>query len=308
MIQTLRLLVLVVPILTNTVLATAQGLSVFTSDDPESNAVQSFIVVPYRYEIPHGISKPGTPPGLTKQSPFRIELLAEVSREQKIQWSITIAKKSFGRIRIRSSYSGKTKFGEISTTWTSSKLDYPVKDRKVLLFQPRPQKHLPKFYETGKPLTSGATNTGGGTRFIDVEGRNPRLSYKVEARIFDANGKIIQQYNATLQMDDRDLIRQEYINHYKLPRSTEGDAGNLPVPRRDEISIIPDVPRGYAGNRLTESDYELMIENGVLGLSNLILDAYEDMKRSYRRPGNDFLDLYGNALEIPDSRLWLSSG
>lgn len=306
--QLLRLLALVVSILTNTALAATQGLSVFTSDNPESNALRSFIVVPYRYEIPHGISKPGIPSSLTKQAPFRIELLDKVTSEQKIQWSITIAKNSFGRIRVRSSYSGTTKIGKISTNWTSFKLDDAVKERKVLLFQPRPQKHLPRYYKVGKPVSSGATSNGGGTRFIDVEERNPRLTYEVEARISDAQGRIIQKYSTTLQMDDKDLLRQEYINHYKISRSTAGEAGKLPVPDRDEIRIIPALPQGYAGNPLTESNYDLIIEDGALDLSKLILDAYEQKKRFYRKPGNALLDLNGNPLEIPDSRLWLSSG
>ena len=306
--QSLRLLALVALILTNTALAATKGLSVFTSDNPQSNAVQSFIVVPYRYEISHGISRPEIQPNLTKQLPFRIELLDRVSRQQKIQWSITITKNSFGRIRIRSSYSGTNKIGESSTKWTSNKLDDAVKDRKVLLFQPRPQKHLPRFYKMGKPVSSRATSNGGGTKFIDVEERNPRLTYEVEARIFDAKGKIIQKYKTKLQMDNRDLIRQEYINHYKIRPSTAGEAGRLPVPGRDEIRVIPPRPQGYAGNSLTESNYGLIIEDGAIGLSKLILDAYEQMKSFYQKPGNAFLDLNGNPLAIPDSRLWLSSG
>ena len=221
---------------------------IFTSDNPESNAIRSFIVVPDRYEIPHGISKPAEQPMLKKQAPFRIEILDEVTSDQKIQWSITILKNSFGRIRVRSSYSGRKTVGETSTNWTSFKLDEPVKDRKILLFQPRQQKHLSKIYKKGKPVSSGGTSKGGGTKFIDIEGRNPRLTYDVEARILDADDKIIKKYNTRLQMDNKDLIRQEYINHYKIPRSTAGEAGNLPVPGRDEIRFIPPRPEGYTGN------------------------------------------------------------
>lgn len=304
----LRLLVAVVFILTNIAAAANQGLSIFTSDDPDSNAVRSFIVVPAKYSIPHGISKPAQPPELGKQPPFRIELLDEVAQEEKVQWSITITKNSFGRIRVRSGYSGKKKVGEVSTNWTSFELDYPVKDRKVLLFQPRQQRHLSKIYKKGKPVSSQGVSNGGGTEFIDVEGRNPRLSYEVEARIIDPKGKIIKRYNTTLQMDDKDLVRQEYINHYNIPRSTAGEPGNLPVPSRDEIRLIPPKPEGYDGNPLTESEYRLIIEDGAIDLSRLILDAYDNMKAFHRKPGNELKDLNGEPLEIPDSRLWLSSG
>lgn len=304
----LRLLVLIVSILPSIAFASNQGLSVFTSDNPESNAVRSFIVVPDRYEIPHGISKPALQPVLTKQPPFRIELLDDVAKDEKVQWSITITKKSFGPIRVRSSFSGKKKIGKFSTNWTSFKLDYPVKDRKILLFQPRQQRHLSKFYKKGKPVSSKDGSESGGTAFIDIEGRNPRLTYEVEARIFDPGGNIIKRYNTSLQMDNKDLIRQEYINHYKIPHSTAAESGKLPVPSRNEIRLIPPKPAGYDGNPLTESEYQLIIEDGASGLSKLILHAYESMKQFHRKPGNELKDLNGKTLTIPNSRLWLSSG
>ncbi|MCP4188112.1 MAG: hypothetical protein GY763_10975 [Gammaproteobacteria bacterium] len=291
-----------------TALATGEGLSVFTSENPESNALRSFVVVPARYEIPHGISKPAPQPVLKKQAPFRIEILDKIEDNQKVQWSITITKNSFGRIRVRSDYSGKKKVGKVSTNWTSFKLDLPVKDRHILLFQPRDQKHLSRVYKKGKPTSAQGVSQGGGSESIDIEGRNPRLTYEVEGRVLDAAGKIIKRYNTILQMDNKDLIRQEYINHYRIPRSTAGDAGKLPVPTRDEIELIPTKPEGYAGNLLTESEYDLIIEDGAIALSKLILDAYDHMKKFHRKPGNEIKDLNGETLPIPDSRLWLSSG
>lgn len=306
--QLLRLLILVVSIFMDTAYAVGEGLSVFTSDNPESNALQSFIVVPNRYEIPHGISKQAEQAVLKKQAPFRIEILDKIEDKQKVQWSITITKNSFGRIRVRSNYSGMKRVAKTSTNWTSFKLDNPVKDRHILLFQPRQQKHRSRVYTKGKPTSAQGVSNGGGTESIDVEGRNPRLTYEVEGRILDAKGMVIKRYHATLQMDNKDLIRQEYINHYKIPHSTTGDAGNLPVPTRDEINLVPAKPQGYDGNTLTDSDYDLIIEDGAIGLSKLILDAYGLMKKFYRQPGNELRDLNGNPLKIPDSRLWLSSG
>ncbi len=308
MYQLLRLPILVVSIFMNTVFAVDEGLSVFTSDNPESNALRSFIVVPSRYEIPHGISKQAEQPVLKKQAPFRIEILDKIDEKQKIQWSITIIKNSFGRIFVRSDYSGRKKVGKSSTNWTSFKLDSPVKDRHILLFRPRQQKHRSSVYKKGKPTSARSVSDGGGAESIDVEGRNPRLTYVVEGRILDTTGKIVKRYQTTLQMDNKDLIRQEYINHYKIPRSTAGDAGKLPVPTRDEIILVPARPQGFDGNKLTESDYDLIIEDGAIGLSKLILDAYEQMRKFYRQPGNELKDLNGVPLTIPDSRLWLSSG
>ncbi len=306
--QILRLLIIVVSISSNIALATEEGLSVFTSDNPESNILHSFIVVPYRYEIPQGINKQAKQPVLKKQAPFRIEILDKINDDQKTQWSITIAKNSFGRIRVRSDYSGKKKVGPISTNWTSYRLDRHVKNRHILLFQPRQQKHLSRIYKKGNPVSSQGVSHGGGTESIDIEGRNPRLTYEVEARILDANNQIIKRYKTILQMDNKDMIRQEYINHYRIPRSTEGEAGKLPVPSRDEIKLVPHIPLGYVGNTLTESGYKLIIEDGAIELSKLVLDAYERMKKFYRTQGNEFKDLNGIPVSIPDSQLWLSSG
>ena len=304
----LRLAILVVSSFMHTALAAEEGLRVFTSDNPESNALRSFIVTPAKYEIPHGISRPAPDPVLKKQPPFRIEILDEISDDQYTQWSVTITKNYFGRIRVRSDYSGKKKVGEVSTNWTSFRLDRVVKDRHILLFEPRQQRHLSRVYKKGKPISSSGVANGGGTEFIDVEGRNPQLTYEVEGRILDAKGKIIKRYNTRLQMDKKDMIRQEYINHYKIPRATEGESGKLPVPTRQEIRMIKEKPEGFEGNTFTESEYQLIIEDGAIELSRLILDAYERIKEFHRQPGNQLKDLNGAPLTIPDSRLWLSSG
>jgi len=303
-----RLIILVVSSIVTCALAADEGLRVFTSDNPESNALRSFIVVPANYEIPHGISALAADPVLKKQSPFRIEILDEIKKDQYTQWSIDILRNDFGRIRVRSDYSGRKTVGEIGTNWTSFKLDPAVPDRHILLFEPRRQRHLARVYKKGKPISASGIANGGGTEFIDVEGRNPRLTYEVEGRILSADGQIIKRYNTTLQMDNKDLIRQEYINHFKIPRSTAGESGNLPVPTRNEIQVTIAKPEGFAGNSFSESEYQLIIEDGAIELSKLVLDAYERMKTFYRQPGNELKDLYGKPLEIPDSRLWLSSG
>lgn len=306
--QFLRLILLVVSLTSHTAFATGDGLSVFTSDNSESNAARSFIVVPEKFEIPHGISAPALQSVLTKQSPFLIEILDKIEDSQIVQWSITITRNDFGRIWVLSDYSGKKKVGEVNTVWTSFKLDQNVVDRHILKFHPRSQKHKSDVYKKGKPTSANGVSNGGGTKSINIEGRNPWLTYEVEGRILNASNKIIKRYNVTLQMDHKDLIRQEYINHYRIPRATAGESGKLPVPTRNEIKLVPPVPDGYAGNRLTESDYELVIEDGALELSKLILDAYERMKKYYRQPGNELKNLNGTPLKIPDSRLWLSSG
>ena len=306
--HTQRLIILVVSSFMACVAAADEGLRVFTSDNSQSNALRSFIVVPARYEIPHGISAPATDPVLKKQPPFRLEILDDIEDEQYVQWSINIIRNDFGRIRVRSDYSGKKTIGEIGTNWTSFRLDSVVPNRHILLFEPRQQQHHSRVYKKGKPISANGVSNGGGTEFIDIEGKNPRLTYEVEARILDAAKQVIKRYNTTLQMDNKDLIRQEYINHYNIPRSTAGESGKLPVPSRDEIKVASNKPQGFDGNSFTESEYQLIIEDGAIGLSKLILDAYERMKEFHSQPGNELRDLNGNPLTIPQSRLWLSSG
>ena len=85
----LRLVILVVSSFMHSVSAADEGIRVFTSDNPESNALRSFIVVPAKYQIPHGISMQAADPVLKKQPPFRIEILDEIAADQFTQWSIT---------------------------------------------------------------------------------------------------------------------------------------------------------------------------------------------------------------------------
>jgi len=284
------------------------GLRVFTSGDAESNAALSFVVVPNKVEIPEGITSQAKKGFLKKQLPFKIEITDEIDDGHQVQWKVTIRQNSFGRIRVKSDYSGKKVVGSSSTTWTSFKLDKKISDRHILVFEPRAQKHKSSVYKKGKPVSSKGVSRGGGTESVAVMDRNPRLAYQVDATIINSAGKTIKRYSASMEMDNKDLIRQEYINHYGIPRATAGAAGKLPVPTRADIKTIPSKPQGYAGPPLTESEYELIIEDGAVKLASEILKAFEDMKSYYRQPGSKLKDLNGKVVTIPNSKLWLSSG
>lgn len=284
------------------------GLQVFTSGDAESNALHSFVVVPSKVKIPQGITSQSTKGLLEKQSPFNIEILDEIDDVHLVQWKVTIHQNDFGRIRVKSDYSGKKVVGSESTTWTSFKLNKKIPERHILVFEPRAQKHKSAVYKKGKPLSSQGVTRGGGTESIAVNGRNPRLSYQVDAAIINSAGKTIRRYTTSMEMDNKDLIRQEYINHYGIPRATAGASGMLPVPTRADIKSIQPKPKGYDGPPLTESEYELIIEDGAVKLASQILKSFEKMKHYYRQPDTKLKDLNGNVLTIPDSKLWLSSG
>ena len=99
-----RLFILIVPAVSHIAFAAETGIRVFTSNNAESNALRSFIVVPAKHEIPHGISKQTKVPVLKKQPPFRIEILDPVGEDQTVQWVINITNNYFGRIRVKSDY------------------------------------------------------------------------------------------------------------------------------------------------------------------------------------------------------------
>jgi hypothetical protein len=284
------------------------GLRVFTSGNADSNAVHSFVVVPNKAQIPEGITSQAKKGFLKKQLPFKIEILDEIDDVHQVQWKVTIRHNDFGRIRVKSDYSGKKVVRSESTTWTSFRLNKKTPDRHILVFEPRAQKHKSAIYKKGKPLPSKGVSSGGGTESIAVTGRNPRLAYQVEAAIINSAGKTIQRYSTSMVMDNKDLIRQEYINHYGIPRATAGAAGDLPVPTRTDIKTIPSKPLGYDGLPLTESEYELIIEDGAVKLAAEILKTFEHMKHYYRQPGNELKDLNDKIVTIPNSKLWLSSG
>lgn len=303
-----RLVILVVAIFHFVPVHAKDDLRVFTSGNPESNAVRSFVVVPNKVQIPEGITSQATKGFLGKQLPFEIEILDPIDDTHQVQWKVTIPQNDFGRIRVKSDYSGKKVIGSESTTWTSFKLDKSTADRHILVFEPRAQKHKSPVYKKGKSVSSNDVSRGGGTESIAAIGRNPRLAYQVDAAIINSAGKTIRRYSTSMEMDNKDLIRQEYINHYGIPRATAGAAGNLPVPTRADIKTIPSTPTGYDGLPLTESEYELIIEDGAVKLASYMLKSFEDMKQYYRQPGSELKDINGKVLTIPDSKLWLSSG
>lgn len=103
------------------------------------------------------------------------------------------------------------------------------------------------------------------------------------------------------------MIRQEYINHYNIKRYGRGKNGNIPIPKRDEISNIPGKSNKLEGNPLTESRYKLIINDGMLELANKINQAYTQNLNNLKA-NNLFLDLNQNKLKIPDNKLWVTSG
>ncbi len=104
------------------------------------------------------------------------------------------------------------------------------------------------------------------------------------------------------------MVRQEYINHYKINRYGRGGYGDLPVPLREELSSIPSMPANLLGIALSESRYGLMIDDGLTELAVSVAKVFESAKQKYKSEGLAFADLNKNPLPVPKSELWLSGG
>jgi len=281
-------------------------LSVITSASPESNAVQSFIIIKQGKFLKHGIKHSAKQQTISQQTPFVIEYTGPLKASQILEWKVVVSDKQHGRVKLLSKFKGKGRTLKSGYHWTSNKLDKSAQDRHRLIFRPAPFKHQPSIYKKGKGRKGERRKYGGGTRNINEKKYNPKFAYDVTLHIMQDN-KIISSHKARLEMDRKDMIRQEYINHYDIKRYGRGENGNIPVPMRNEISEIPEKPKNVEGNPLTESQYKLIINDGMLALANKISSAYKNRLNALKS-SEDFFDLNKKKLKIPDNKLWVTSG
>jgi len=281
-------------------------LTVISSANPQSNAVQSFIIVKEGRFLPLGIKHSSKQITISQQTPFVINLTKKLEVNQTIQWSIKVLDKQHGTINLLSKFAGNGRILNSGYLWKSERLNNQTKTRQQLVFRPMPFPHQPKIYKKGKGPKGTRRKYGGGTRNIDEKKYNPKFSYDVTAYI-SQNNKVIASHKATISMDRIDMIRQEYINHFDISRYGRGKNGAIPIPKRDEISSIPRKPEKLAGNPLTESQYKLIINDGMLTLARKISDTYSDSLRKLMS-STSFHDLHKKPLEIPNNKLWITSG
>ena len=286
----------------------ALPLKILTSDNPDSNANNSFIFVPKDKKILEGIKRDAKRKFLKRQVPFVIDLPVEINANSLVQWHITIDKKTYGGVDILSKYHFEKVRSRKEVVWSSEILRNDTSDRSRLVFKPLPFRHKTKIYKKGKGNKGKRKPKGGGTVKIDYDRFNPQISYNIEATVTDLEKQEFKQYRGKISMDKKDMIRQEYINHYNINRYGRGENGNIPVPMRSEITKTPSVNLHLLGNSLSESAYGLMIDDGVASLAGLVVDLYEQEKKKYKKSGKKFKDNNGRVLKIPKSKLWLSGG
>ena len=283
----------------------SEDLSVISSANPRSNSVQSFIIVPEGQLIAQGIKHKSRQQTIGPQTPFVIEYTKPLDNTETLQWNIKVSNKQYGTINLLSDFPGKGQLLNSGYTWKSNNLDKNIKARQRLVFRPKPFSHQPSIYKKGRGPSGKRRKYGGGTQLIDYQKYNPKFSYTVTLNIIKS-GNISSTHKAILEMDRKDMIRQEYINHYDIKRYGRGNNGNIPIPTRNEISEIPKRPENIKGNPLTESKYRLIINDGMLELANKINQAYiSHLEKLQQKP---FYDLDSKLVYVPSLNLWITSG
>lgn len=282
-------------------------LKIISSADPASNEVHSFIYIDSQSEIVQGVKKTTQPSALKLQIPFVIDLPVKLEEKETLQWIVRTLKFEIGEIEILSQYPFSKESIEKGYEWVSGYLQNNVEDHGRLVFRPLPVKHKEPIYKKGRGGDGRRQRYGGGTPRINEKYYNPRLSYQIIANIKKQSGEILS-YKGKIEMDNKDMVRQEYINHYRINRYGRGGYGDLPVPLREELSAIPAMPDKLLGTALSESRYGLMVDDGLTELAVSVVAVYEKEKEKYKASGSVMSDLNGKPLLLPKSKLWLSGG
>lgn len=281
-------------------------LSVTTSANPQSNQHNSFIIIEEGELLEEGIKTSVKTRRIGKQVPFVIEYTRYLRPEIDVQWIIRLRNKKHGKINVLSNFKGSSRITGKSHQWTSEKLSVNIANRHRIVFRPDPFKHLPEKYKKGKGKKGKRTRYGGGTRKINSYRYNPKYAYDVTLNLY-RNDRRMLSYKTSLQMDRKDMIRQEYINHYNIKHYRDEEVGQIAIPMRSEITAIPRMPENMQGNPLTESKYNLIIDDGMSELANNINLYYTRYVRELRAKGG-LLDRNKKRRKIPDNKLWISSG
>lgn len=286
----------------------AIGLSVTTSANIESNSLHSFIYFSkHNKNVIQGIKLSTHPSILKKPIPFKFVLNDPLDKSIFIQWEVRTRDKAYGRIKLKSNFLGDYKNAKPGRIWLSKKLSAGIKNRHILEFYPKAQTHQPPLYKKGRGKQNKRRKYGGGTKGLNDYIYNPRLAYEVTVSLYK-NKKLVTSYTQKIQQDDKDLLRQEYINHYGRKRYGRGKQGEINIPTRAELTPRPDNIKSFDGGTITSSNYQVMVEDGMINLANKVADAFKKTKQHVKNKALIMVDLNNNNLPISSNNLWFSSG
>lgn len=283
------------------------GLEVTTSNDPESNEARSFIYFSKNIEPVEGIKLTSAPRVLAPPIPFKFKLNDPLDKTHFIQWKVRTRDKAYGRLKLESQFLGSYKNAKPGRIWLSKKLSAGIQNRHILEFYPKAQKHQPPLYKKGRGKNNERRRYGGGTKDLNDYIYNPRIAYEITVSIFK-NKKLVQSYTEKIQQDDKDLLRQEYINHYGRKRYGRGKEGEINIPMRQELSATPNKILSFDGGTITSSSYKVMVEDGMIDLANKVAEAFEKTKQKIKNNEIKFVNFFNEDLPVSRQKLWFSSG
>ncbi len=210
-----------------TITVTVSELEVKSSSDPVSNAVGSFVVAPSTTVATTGGRNLGWDPIIVKYP-------GTLGPGESIVWKVEAMQSNDSKAPLFRGYGGVEVLplalggtgvtgsgsGYFGAPWKSDLSNIVT----TVKFLPKPPLHLPASYTGGLQNASVA-----GTKGIDKYQRNPQLAYKISATILPTVKPLV---SIIVRMDEKDMIRQEYITHLA---SAPASANDVKVPTRAQI-------------------------------------------------------------------------
>jgi hypothetical protein len=292
-----------------------EGIQLSTSGDEGSDAVNSFI-----------ICEEGTDGSICQpQQAITAELVGAFIPGDTIVWMVEALKGNtadtdydtgsalekqqaygktqkwkVGRFGAASPIAGANgNLGEYSKVWQSQAVD--ANSSKFFSFEPDMSDvpHLPETYVASPtcPDKQYDENCVNGTNQTNVFQHNPHVKYKITALL--NKGSESQPFEVKAEMDEKDILRQEYINHKKSSGSSIG------VPSRAELVTIPSPANQWVEIEGKDSDYpyKVVLNGGMVNIGTKVRSTYDAHK------SDKFTVSEGNTVTMPAGvQLVVSSG
>jgi len=169
--------------------------------------------------------------------------------------------------------------GIFQSPWVGDRTTYTA-----ISFDPDPPAHYPSAYRQSEPFPRTDRNGNpvldangqqvidyaNGTRHKNVCRHNPQLGYKVTARLYrPLQFMPVTLPEAIIQMDEVDVLRQEYINHIQSAPESAVVGGRdvdrvVTVPARSALKALSDMPDGdWVDTGTNGYQYSYLLSDGM---------------------------------------------